>query len=238
MIDEWTTLYPSRLRGSLDPGRFRTDMVDWWRDVPEMPGRCQFGGESVAAVLTGYLKPFAFTLCCENEVPRECIAKACSRPDRAGNIKLLKSPITFIASVAYPQNVAPSPAGLCRLRRERRTRAISKRPECCVNNISLLDARRHRASPPQMIALLCGIWQLRPLPGHPVVRRRCTARDILLTHVQDIERTWATADFDIGISIESRAGHDGLRAELLASCQFERRGMRRAACTTGYRPQG
>lgn len=107
MIDEWATLYPSLLRGSLELGRFRTDMADWWRDVPEMPDRCRFGGEPAAAMLTGYLKPATFTLYCANEVPREWIAKARLRPDRDGNIEFLKSPIRFTAAAEYPQHVAP-----------------------------------------------------------------------------------------------------------------------------------
>ena len=107
MIDEWTTLYPSLLRGSLELGRFRTDIADWWRDVPDMRDRCGFGGEPAAAMLTGYLKPATFTLYCANEVPREWIAKARLRPDRDGNIEFLKSPIRFTAAAEYPQNVIP-----------------------------------------------------------------------------------------------------------------------------------
>ncbi|MFM0517909.1 MULTISPECIES: nucleotidyl transferase AbiEii/AbiGii toxin family protein [Caballeronia] len=47
-----------------------------------------------------------------------------------------------------------------------------------------------------------------------------SARDILLTHVHDIEATRATADIDIGISIQSWTGHDALRRALLASGNF------------------
>jgi hypothetical protein len=107
MIDEWTTLYSSLLRGSLELGRFRTDMPDWWRGLPDMPERCRFGGEPAAAILTDYLKPATFTLYCTNEVPREWIAKARLRPDRNGNVEFLKSPIRFTAGTEYPQNVAP-----------------------------------------------------------------------------------------------------------------------------------
>jgi predicted nucleotidyltransferase len=47
-----------------------------------------------------------------------------------------------------------------------------------------------------------------------------SARDILLTHVHDIEATRATADIDIGISIQGWTGHDALRRALLASGNF------------------
>ncbi|SAK59638.1 hypothetical protein AWB77_01984 [Caballeronia fortuita] len=47
-----------------------------------------------------------------------------------------------------------------------------------------------------------------------------SARDILLTHVHDIPSTRATADIDIGISIQSWSGHDALRRALIASGHF------------------
>ncbi|AET93259.1 hypothetical protein BYI23_C011130 [Burkholderia sp. YI23] len=47
-----------------------------------------------------------------------------------------------------------------------------------------------------------------------------SARDILLTHVHDIEATRATADIDIGVSIRSWSGHDALRRALIASGHF------------------
>jgi hypothetical protein len=107
MIDDWTTLYPSLLRGSLELRRFRTDMTDWWRYVPEMPDRCRFGGEPAAAIVTQYLKPAFFTVYCMDEVPREWIAKARLRPDSSGNVEFLKSPITFAALRDCPPNVVP-----------------------------------------------------------------------------------------------------------------------------------
>ncbi|SAK80579.1 hypothetical protein AWB79_05210 [Caballeronia hypogeia] len=48
-----------------------------------------------------------------------------------------------------------------------------------------------------------------------------SARDILLTHVHDIEAMRATADVDIGISIQSWTGHEALRNALLASGNFK-----------------
>ncbi len=107
MIDEWTMLYPTLLRGSLQLGHYRTDIPDWWRDVPALPDRCWFGGEPAAAIVTQYLKPAFFTAYCMDEVPREWIAKARLRPDSKGNVEFLKSPIRFMAATGYPQNVVP-----------------------------------------------------------------------------------------------------------------------------------
>jgi predicted nucleotidyltransferase len=47
-----------------------------------------------------------------------------------------------------------------------------------------------------------------------------SARDILLTHIHDIQAIRATADVDIGISIQSWTGHDALRRALVASGNF------------------
>jgi predicted nucleotidyltransferase len=51
-----------------------------------------------------------------------------------------------------------------------------------------------------------------------------TARDLLLVHVYDIDATRATADVDIGISVESWQGHEQLRNALAATGRFEQRG--------------
>jgi predicted nucleotidyltransferase len=93
-----------------------------------------------------------------------------------------------------------------------------------MNNISPLDPRPHRAFPPEMVALLHEVSAAALARGIPWFVGGASARDMLLTHVHDIEPTRATADVDIGISIESWAGHEALRAELLASGHFEQRG--------------
>lgn len=75
-----------------------------------------------------------------------------------------------------------------------------------------------------MIALLREVAVAATARSIPWFVGGASARDMLLTHVHDIEPTRATADVDIGISIESWAGHEALRAELLASGHFEQRG--------------
>ncbi|MBR8428303.1 MULTISPECIES: nucleotidyl transferase AbiEii/AbiGii toxin family protein [Burkholderia] len=75
-----------------------------------------------------------------------------------------------------------------------------------------------------MVALLREVTTAAAARGIPWFVGGASARDILLTHGHDIEPTRATADIDIGISIESWDGHEALRAELLASGHFEQRG--------------
>ncbi len=106
LIDEWVTLYPRQLRESLVIGRYRADSNDWWRDAPDLPGQCQFGGEPAAAILTEYLKPATVTAyCAEAAVPREWIMQARLRPDPAGNVEFLRAPVTLAPIDGLPPNV-------------------------------------------------------------------------------------------------------------------------------------
>lgn len=105
LIDEWVTLYPRQLRESLVIGRYRAESNDWWRDVPDLPGQCQFGGEPAAAILTEYLKPATVTAYCADAVPREWIMKARLRPDPAGNVEFLRAPIALAPVDGLPPNV-------------------------------------------------------------------------------------------------------------------------------------
>jgi hypothetical protein len=105
LIDEWVTLYPRQLRESLVIGRYRAESNDWWRDAPDLPGRCQFGGEPAAAILTEYLKPATVTAYCAETVPREWIMQARLRPDPAGNVEFLRAPIALAPIDGLPANV-------------------------------------------------------------------------------------------------------------------------------------
>lgn len=75
-----------------------------------------------------------------------------------------------------------------------------------------------------MVALLREVTAAASASGIPWFVGGASARDILLTHVHDIESTRATADIDIGISIESWDSHEALRMALIASGHFEQPG--------------
>ena len=105
LIDEWVTLYPRQLRESLVLGRYRAESNDWWRDAPDLPGKCQFGGEPAAALLTEYLKPATVTAYCADAVPREWIMQARLRPDPAGNVEFLRAPVALAPIDGLPPNV-------------------------------------------------------------------------------------------------------------------------------------
>ncbi|BCQ29948.1 hypothetical protein NK8_81390 (plasmid) [Caballeronia sp. NK8] len=105
LIDEWVTLYPRQLRESLVIGRYRAESNDWWRNAPDLPGQCQFGGEPAAAILTQYLKPATVTAYCADAAPREWIMEARLRPDPAGNVEFLRAPVTLAPIDGLPPNV-------------------------------------------------------------------------------------------------------------------------------------
>ncbi|SAK59659.1 hypothetical protein AWB77_01985 [Caballeronia fortuita] len=105
LIDEWVTLYPRQLRESLLIGRYRAESNDWWRDMPDLPGECQFGGEPAAAILTQYLKPATVTAYCADAPPREWIRAARLRPDPAGNVEFLRAPVALAPVDGLPPNV-------------------------------------------------------------------------------------------------------------------------------------
>lgn len=105
LLDEWTTLYPSLLRHSLQLGRFRAAEPNWWIGLEPDSGDWKFGGESAAALVTQYLKPEVITLYSEKGVPKELLTRARLRPDPNGNVELLTTPVKLDMIPGLPDNV-------------------------------------------------------------------------------------------------------------------------------------
>jgi predicted nucleotidyltransferase len=89
-----------------------------------------------------------------------------------------------------------------------------------VNATSPLELLPHRPLVGVMSTMLREVVAASEATGIAWFVGGASARDILLTHVHDIEATRATADIDIGISIQGWTGHDALRRALLASGNF------------------
>ncbi|MDR5759808.1 nucleotidyl transferase AbiEii/AbiGii toxin family protein [Caballeronia sp. LZ035] len=83
-----------------------------------------------------------------------------------------------------------------------------------------LDLLPHRPLAAPVAAMLREVAAAAQATGIAWFVGGASARDILLTHVYDIEAIRATADVDIGISIQSWTGHDTLRNTLIASGHF------------------
>ncbi|SPB16674.1 nucleotidyltransferase [Caballeronia novacaledonica] len=89
-----------------------------------------------------------------------------------------------------------------------------------MNATSPLELLPHRPLAGVMSAMLRDVVAATHATGIAWFIGGASARDLLLTHVHDIKATRATADIDIGISIQSWTGHDALRHALLASGHF------------------
>ena len=62
LAEEWTILYPMRLRPKLVRGRYAAADAAWWEAAALAPGRAVFGGEVAADRMTGQLKPARVTV--------------------------------------------------------------------------------------------------------------------------------------------------------------------------------
>ncbi|MFL9906640.1 nucleotidyl transferase AbiEii/AbiGii toxin family protein [Paraburkholderia sp. RL17-337-BIB-A] len=92
-----------------------------------------------------------------------------------------------------------------------------------MNNTSPLDLLDSRPLPALVVELLRHVAETANASNVEWFVGGATARDIMLTHVHGIEATRATADVDIGVSVESWTGHAALKAALIAGGAFEQR---------------
>lgn len=106
LIRRWSETYSERLRPKLLLGRFHTDEIEWWKDVPLTPMQACWGGEVAAAKLTNYLKPQVKTIYASGKLPR-LQAQFAFRPDREGEVELLKKFWSFENLNSEPE-IAPA----------------------------------------------------------------------------------------------------------------------------------
>ncbi|CAE6711854.1 hypothetical protein R69746_01155 [Paraburkholderia aspalathi] len=92
-----------------------------------------------------------------------------------------------------------------------------------MSNTSPLDIPDSRPLPALVVELLRHVAETANAANVEWFVGGATARDIMLTHVHGIEATRATADVDIGVSVESWTGHAALKAALIAGGAFEQR---------------
>jgi hypothetical protein len=90
LADEWTLLYPVRLRPKLIRGRYTAPDPAWWAKARVPHGRAVFGGEVAADRLTGHLKPARVTLYVWG-APDEVILANRLPPDERGAVEILEA---------------------------------------------------------------------------------------------------------------------------------------------------
>lgn len=93
-----------------------------------------------------------------------------------------------------------------------------------MSNSSPLELLSSRPLPALVVELLRHVADAARVSNVEWFVGGATARDIMLTHVHGIVATRATADVDIGVSVESWTGHTALKQALIAGGAFEQRG--------------
>jgi hypothetical protein len=90
-VQEWVSLYPSRLRAKLPSRRFTGLAPDWWRRFDFAAFDAQLGGEPAADLLTHDLKPAAITVYTHGAVSNRLLLQARLRPDEHGDVEILEA---------------------------------------------------------------------------------------------------------------------------------------------------
>jgi hypothetical protein len=84
LIEDWVSLYPTRLRPKLGPRRFssKSQEKDWWSGA-------RVGGETGADRLTHEIRPASLTLYVHGGITPNLMAKGLLRPDASGDVEIL-----------------------------------------------------------------------------------------------------------------------------------------------------
>jgi hypothetical protein len=90
LLDRWVEAYPDQLRPKKVIGRFTAANDNWWKGVQDIRGyEAYWGGETAAAMVTGFLKPEMVTVYVAGE-PNRIILENKMRKDPKGNIEIVK----------------------------------------------------------------------------------------------------------------------------------------------------
>lgn len=89
LFDKWVAAYPQQLRPKQLIGRFVAQDPDWWRNADLLDFNALWGGETAAAIETGYLKPEIVTVYLEEQL-NELILHFKLKRDPQGTIEIFK----------------------------------------------------------------------------------------------------------------------------------------------------
>lgn len=110
VIDEWSTLYPLRLRPKLASKRFSATRPDWWQGIDLHRYDAVLGGEAAAEKLAHNLRAERITLYAGSATPRELILDARLKADPGGEVEIVQRfwPAGLaLAAVAVPSIAHP-----------------------------------------------------------------------------------------------------------------------------------
>ncbi|RDJ99076.1 type IV toxin-antitoxin system AbiEi family antitoxin [Paraburkholderia lacunae] len=91
LVQEWISLYPSRLRPKLGARRFASATADWWRTFDFAQFKGLLGSEAAADVLTHALKAASVTIYSQTALDSQFMLKARLRPDPRGDVEILEA---------------------------------------------------------------------------------------------------------------------------------------------------
>jgi hypothetical protein len=93
LIEDWVSLFPTRLRPKLGPRRFTslTKEKGWWSGAGGLDLGARLGGEAGADILTHAIKPASLTVYSHEGVTSRLMAKGMLRPDNGGNVEILEA---------------------------------------------------------------------------------------------------------------------------------------------------
>jgi hypothetical protein len=90
-IEDWVSLYPTRLRPKLGVRRFASATPDWWRKIAFNDYDARLGGEAGAEFLTHELKSATVTVYAHSGVTPRFMMAARLRPDERGEVEVLEA---------------------------------------------------------------------------------------------------------------------------------------------------
>lgn len=90
LLAQWVEAYPNQLRPRQILGRYTAAEPGWWKDVKDIKAfDAYWGGETAAALVTGYLKPEMVTIYLAKDLDRIILGNKL-RKDPQGEIEIVK----------------------------------------------------------------------------------------------------------------------------------------------------
>ncbi|MEM5382576.1 type IV toxin-antitoxin system AbiEi family antitoxin [Paraburkholderia phymatum] len=90
-VDEWVSLYPTRLRPKLALSTYTATSPDWWRAFDFLKFDARLGGEAAADLVTQELKAVRVTIYARQNLAADFLKEARLRPSPDGEVEVLAS---------------------------------------------------------------------------------------------------------------------------------------------------
>lgn len=90
LFDKWVAAYPQQLRPKQFVGRYNAQDPDWWQTADLKDLGALWGGETAAAIETGYLKPEIAAVYIEQKL-NELVLRFMLKRDPQGKIEIFKT---------------------------------------------------------------------------------------------------------------------------------------------------